>query len=135
MTSEFNARSFDRPRERVVPTSYRGHWPDGPAVTVDLRGITLVVAIKSNCDGCREFIRSNLDTLRVPVLVISATDDESSEWIDALARVFVSPEALAVLDIRWPPFYVLIDPATGRVLTEGVLFGSSQVAEEIASYL
>jgi len=135
VTSDFNARSFDRPRERVAPTSYRGHWSDGPEVTVALSGVTLVVAIKSNCDGCREFINSNLDNLHVPVLVISANDDVSSEWVGALAPVLVSPEALAVLDIRWPPFYVLLDPASGRVLTEGVLFGSAQVADEIASHL
>jgi hypothetical protein len=42
---------------------------------------------------------------------------------------------LVELGIRWPPFYVLIDPAVQRVITEGVVFAPSQVAAEIAPYL
>ena len=135
MTSEFNARSFDRPRDRVAPDSLRGHWSDGAEVALDLTEVTLVVAIKSDCDGCREFINADLDELRLPIVVISAGDDESSEWQGARQSVFVSPEAFRLLDVRWPPFYVLIDPLVHRVLTEGVLFGPEQVVAEIAGYL
>lgn len=135
VTSEFNARSFDRPRERVAPSSLSGHWSDGVEVSVPLTEITLVVAIKSNCDGCRVFINSDLVELRIPVLVISASEEESSERIDAVQPVFVSPDAFRHLDIRSPPFYVLIDPVAGRVLTEGVLFGPSQVVAEIEPFL
>ncbi len=135
VTSEFNARSFDRPRDRVAPDSLRGHWSDGAEVALDLTEVTLVVAIKSDCDGCREFINADLDELRLPVVVISAGDDESSEWKGARQSVFVSPEAFRLLDVRWPPFYVLIDPLVHRVLTEGVLFGPEQVVAEIAGYL
>ena len=135
MTSEFNARSFDRPRDRVAPSSLRGHWSDGAEVALELTEVTLVVAIKSDCDGCREFIHADLNELRLPVVVISAIDDESSEWKGARQPVFVSPEAFRLLDVRWPPFYVLIDPLEHRVLTEGVLFGPEQVAAEIAGYL
>ncbi len=135
MTSEFNARSFDRPRDRVAPSSLRGHWSDGAEVALELTEVTLVVAIKSDCDGCREFIHADLNELRLPVVVISAIDDESSEWKGARQPVFVSPEAFRLLDVRWPPFYVLIDPLEHRVLTEGVLFGPEQVAAEIARYL
>ncbi len=135
VTSEFNARSFDRLRHRVAPDSLRGHWSNGAEVTLDLTEVTLVVAIKSDCDGCREFLHSDLDELRLPVVVISAGDDESSEWRDARQSVLVSPETFRLLDVRWPPFYVLIDPLERRVLTEGVLFGPAQVAAEIAGYL
>jgi hypothetical protein len=135
VTSEFNARSFDRPRERVAPSSLSGHWSDGVEASVPLNGITLVVAIKSDCDGCQSFINAPLDELRVPLLVISADDEKSSEWIDAVQPVLVSRDAFQQLDIRWPPFYVLIDPVAGRVLTEGVLFGPSQVIVEIEPYL
>jgi hypothetical protein len=135
VTSEFNARSFDRPRDRVAPNTLRGHWSDGIEVTLDLNEVTLVVAIKSDCDGCRDFLHSELEELRLPVVVISASDDESSEWGDARQPVFVSPEAFRLLDVRWPPFYVLIDPLARRVVTEGVLFGPAQVAAEIAPYL
>jgi hypothetical protein len=135
VTSEFNARSFDRPRERVAPGSLSGHWSDGVDVDVAFSEMTLIVAIKSDCDGCREFINSDLDQFRVPLLIISADDDGTSEWNDAVQPVFVSPEAFRLLDVRSPPFYVLMDPVARRVLTEGVLFGPSQVAAEIATYL
>jgi len=135
VTSEFNARSFDRPRDRVAPSSLRGHWSDGAELALDLTEVTLVVAIKSDCDGCREFINADLNELHLPVVVVSASDDESSEWKGARQPVFVSPEAFRLLGVRWPPFYVLIDPLEHRVLTEGVLFGPEQVAAEIARYL
>jgi hypothetical protein len=135
VTSEFNARSFDRPRERAAPRSLRGHWSGGDETVVEFAEVTLVVAIKTHCDGCREFIDADLDELHVAVLVIGAADDESSEWRDARQPVLVSPDAFRLLDVRSAPFYVLIDPVAGRVVTEGVLFGPSQVANEIAPYL
>jgi hypothetical protein len=135
VTSDFNARSFDRPRDRVAPHCLSGHWSNGTEVTVELSTATLVVAIKSNCDGCREFISADLEGLRVPVLIISAEDEVSSEWRDARQPVFVSPEAFQLLDVRWPPFFVLVDPLNHRVLTEGVLFGVEQVAAEIAPFI
>ena len=76
-----------------------------------------------------------LDELDVPVVVVSAEEDEATEWRDARHPVFVSPETLRLLDVRWPPFYVLIDPHAGRVLIEGMLFGAEQMASEIATYL
>jgi hypothetical protein len=135
VTSEFNAHSFDRPRSREAPDSLSGRWSHGADATIALSEVTLVVAIKSNCDGCREFLNADLGELRVPVLVVSAAEDETSEWRDARQPVFVSPDALRALDVRWPPFYVLIDPESHRVLTEGVLFGPAQVAAEIAPFL
>ncbi len=135
MTSEFNAHSFDRPRSREAPDSLDGHWSLGAEETIALTEVTLVVAIKSNCDGCREFLNADLDELRVRVLVISAEEEQLSEWRDARQPVFVSPDAFRALDVRWPPFYVLVDPVSHRVLTEGVLFGAAQVAVEIAPFL
>jgi hypothetical protein len=135
VTPEFNARSFDRPRERPAPSSLRGHWSGGDEAVVELTTVTLVVAIKSHCDGCREFMNADFNELHVPVLVISAEDDESSEWRDARQPVLVSSDAFQLLDLRSAPFYVLVDPIAGRVVTEGVLFGPSQVSKEIAPYL
>ena len=130
------ARSFDRARERSAPTSIRGHWSDGDEVVLALEGITLIVAVKPHCDGCVDFVHSPLDELRdVNVLVVSEFDDHEGEWSNADQRVLVAPESLRELDVRWPPFYVLIDPSTSRVITEGVVFAPAQVAAEIASYL
>jgi hypothetical protein len=133
VTSEFNARSFDRPRDRVAPDSFLGHWSDDVEVSIHLTDVTLVVAIKSNCDGCREFLDSDLGDFSVPILVVA--EEASTEWRDARQPVFVSPDALRLLDVKWPPFYVLVDPAARKVLTEGVLFGAQQVAAEIAPFL
>jgi hypothetical protein len=47
----------------------------------------------------------------------------------------VAPDVLKELEIRWPPFYVLVDPQERRVITEGVVFAPAQVASEIASFL
>ncbi|HUZ42504.1 MAG TPA: hypothetical protein VMU68_14060 [Acidimicrobiales bacterium] len=135
MTSEFDARSFDRAREREAPDSLRGHWSYGAEETIALSEVTLVVAIKSNCDGCRAFLDADLDDLRVPVLIISAEEDDMGEWRDARRPVFISPDGFRLLDVRCPPLYVLVDPIARRALTEGVLFGPAQVASEIAAYL
>jgi len=109
---------------------------NGDAVERTLEGLTLIVAIKQTCDGCRDFVHSSLDELgHVEVLVVSATDDINSEWADATRDIIVAPQLLLELGVRWPPFYVLIDAASQRVVTEGVVFGPSQVASEIAPYL
>jgi hypothetical protein len=108
----------------------------GDTVTKTLDGLTLIVAIKQSCDGCRDFVNSTLDELNdVAVLILSDTDDTRGEWDNAVQPILVAPEALAALDIRWPPFYVLVDPAQRRVVTEGVVFGPTQVASEIEPYL
>jgi hypothetical protein len=129
-------RSFDASRERPAPISISGRTLAGEIVTHEMNGPTLVVAIKSSCDGCRDFVHSGLEELAgVSVLVLSASDDVLGEWQGAAQRVIVAPEALDALGIRWPPFYVLIDPERQRVVVEGVVFGPSQVATEIAAHL
>jgi hypothetical protein len=132
--SDFQARSFDAPRQRSVPREFVGVTPAGEERRVDIRRMTLVVAVKPDCDGCREFINGELDELSgVDVVIVSATS--STEWADATNEVLIGPAFMKVLDIRSAPFYVLIDPSTQRVVTEGVVFGPSQVAAEIANAL
>jgi hypothetical protein len=105
-------------------------------VTYELHGPTLVVAVKASCDGCRDFVNSNLEELTgVTVLILSATDDVLGEWRGAAQDVIVAPDVLDALEVRWPPFYVLIDPELQRVVVEGVVFGPAQVASEIAAYV
>lgn len=128
--------SFDPPRDRPVPTQIAGHTLDGDAVTLSLEALTLIVAIKSSCDGCHDFVHSDLDELSgVAVIVVSAGGDPDGEWTNAVQRVIVAPQTLAALDIRWPPFYVLVDPLMKRIVTEGVVFAPAQVAREIAPHL
>jgi hypothetical protein len=98
--------------------------------------LTLLVVIKTNCDGCRDFLFADLAAFAgVDVLFVCATDETNDEWKDAPRPVLIAPEALLALDVRWPPLYLLVDPVAGVVRTEGVLFGPSQVAAEIESFL
>jgi hypothetical protein len=101
-----------------------------------LDGLTLIVAVKQSCDGCIDFIFSELNELSdVAVLILSATGDVNGEWSDSRQQVIVAPQLLQELDIRWPPFYVLVNPEQRLVVTEGVVFAPAQVAKEIAPYL
>ena len=128
--------SFDAPRVRPAPDTITGTSLDGAKISRTLVGLTLVVAVKQSCDGCRDFIFSQLNELSdVSVLILSATGDDNGEWSDSRQQVIVAPLVLEELDIRWPPFYVLIDPEQRLVVTEGVVFAPAQVAREIASYL
>ena len=56
-------RSFDHPRERPAPACARGRTLDGAAVVLSFLRPTLVVAVKTYCDGCREFITGDLEEL------------------------------------------------------------------------
>ena len=128
--------SFDQPRERSAPSSFILRSLDGALVSRSFDQLTLVVAIKSTCDGCRDFVHSTLSELRnVTVIIISATGDGDGEWHDAVQPVFVAPALWTALDIRAAPFYVLVDPTGPRVIGEGFVFDPVQVAQEIAPLL
>lgn len=136
MIPDVNVSSFDRPRDRRAPSSLTGKSLAGKTLTYVFEGLTLIVAVKTSCDGCRDFVLSPLGELGdVTVHVVSATPDVTGEWTDAVQPVVVAPEFLQMLDVRWPPFYVLIDPDAQRVVVEGVVFGPTQVAAEISPYL
>lgn len=127
--------SFDRPRARPAPRVLDGHWLNGESARLELERVTLVVAVKPDCDGCRDFVASPLDALEgVDVVFVCATALEGDEWSQSRHPVIVAPALLAVLEVRWPPFYVLIDPVAQCVLTEGVVFGPRQVAAEIERF-
>ena len=136
MSPDVAAHSFDRPRERRAPTSFHGTTLAGEDVHIVLGALTLLVAIKPSCDGCRDFVQSDLHELAgVRVVVISESAGTAHEWADARQPVIVAPAIVTALDIRWPPFYVLIDPIARRVVCEGVVFAPSQVAREVARFL
>jgi hypothetical protein len=132
--SDFRPHSFDAPREREAPRELSGHTLDGKAWRRVLEGLTLVVAVKPQCDGCHDFLESDLEELDdVDVVIVSATGDD--EWRDSRQHVVVSPETMSELDIRSAPFYVLIDAARQRVVSEGIVFGPAQVADEISPFV
>jgi hypothetical protein len=132
--SDFRARSFDAPRERSAPKVLIGAGSTGEQRRIELSRPTLVVAVKPDCDGCREFLHADLGVFAsLDVVFMSAIS--SDEWRDAPHDVLVAPELMKELDIRSAPFYVVIDPSSAQVVTEGVVFGSSQVAAEIAGVL
>ncbi|NNN01246.1 MAG: hypothetical protein HKL86_05370 [Acidimicrobiaceae bacterium] len=129
-------RSFDLPRGREVPEVFEGRWLDGTPASIALSEPTLVVAVKTMCDGCRLFVESDLiEFSGLGIMIVSATEDSRGEWSSSRHPILVAPRVLEQLDIRWPPFYVLIDPTSRRVLTEGVVFAPEQVASEISSHL
>lgn len=132
--SDFRFRSFDPPRERPAPRVLVGISPGGEERRIELHRMTLVVAVKPDCDGCRDFLRGDLQEFPdVDVVIVSAFSSDG--WMDAANEVLIAPELMKELDIRSAPFYVLIDPLSLRVVTEGVVFGPSQVAAEIAGDL
>jgi hypothetical protein len=134
--SDFRAHSFDQPRERDAVTQLRGTTQSGEEQLILLRGLTLIAAVKPHCDGCHDFIFGDLHELAaLDVVVVSASASDDGEWEGARQPVLVSPEALADLDVRSAPHYVLVDPTATRVVAEGVLFSPAQVASEIASFL
>jgi len=95
---------------------------------------TLVIAVKSHCDGCRDFIYGSLDRFG-SLRVLLACEKFDDEWLDAPRPVYEAPALLAALDVRSPPFYVLLLAPPSRVVVEGIAFTSEQVASEIASAL
>ena len=130
------ARSIDPPRERAAPRRYRGVDLAGQPVEGEFNDLTLVVAIKEDCVGCRSVLESPADAFGdVATLLVAARRSSESWWSPTNHRVIVSQELLADLDVRFPPFYVLIDPQRQRVISEGVVFGPEQVREELAGYL
>jgi len=136
VTSDFRAHSFDNPRPRRAPTSFSGRDADGLEFTRTLAGPTLVVALKTSCDGCREFVAAALEEFDgLDLVLITATSDEASEWRGARRPVVAAPGLWTALDLRSAPFYVLVDPELEQVLTEGVVFSPAQVASEIARFV
>jgi hypothetical protein len=132
--SDFEARSFDAPRERRVPARLSGHSLDGQVRSIDLSARTLFIAVKPQCDGCHDFIYGDLHELEgFQVVVLSESVDES--WTVTSQEIFLSPSAMTELDIRSAPYYLLVDGEQRAVLAEGTLFSPSQVADEIATFL
>jgi hypothetical protein len=89
---------------------------------VALQPGTVVVAVKSRCDGCAAYLDgTTIDGWRVIPL---AMDDE----IAAHAGVWASRELVAALDIRSAPFFVALHHSPLEVVSEGVPFDVAHLA-------
>lgn len=129
-------RSIDAPRERPVAREYRGMRLGGELVRGEFDRLTLVLAIKEGCLACDEVLAAPVDAFgAVATLLVAARPSTSPQWRATSHPLVISELLLDQLDVRWPPFYVLISPEGPRVLTEGVLMGPAQVAQEIAPFL
>ena len=128
--------SIDAPRERYAPRRYRGESLAGELVESELGSLTLIVAVKSDCHGCRSVLESARDAFgAVSTLVVARETSLEPWWATSRHPLVISPSLLDELEVRWPPFYVLVDPHDEKVVTEGVVFAPEQVREEIAAYL
>ena len=112
-------RSIDRPRRRPAPTSV---LLDSGEV-LHLTPGTVVVAVKSQCDGCRHFLDGPV-VAGWRVLPV-AVDAESG----AHDHVVTSAALVAALDIRSAPFFVAVDGSPLEVVSEGVPFDLAHLAE------
>ena len=110
--------------------------PQGELVVGGFDTRTLVVAVKDDCLGCRNVLESPLGAFGdVATLLVSSRPSADPSWRTTQHRLVISELLMDELDVRWPPFYVLIDPANEKVMSEGVVFGVEQVREEIAPFL
>ena len=125
--------SFDRARERPAPLELTGVTLEGAPWSRPLRRITLVVAVKPDCDGCTDFVAGDIgDLSHLDVVVVSSHTND--QWRAQHRAVLVAPALLEQLQISSAPFYVLIDALRGRVVGEGSVFSPAQVAQEIAPF-
>lgn len=87
----------------------------------------VVVAVKSNCDGCRSYVdRPQFSGWSVVPL---ALDNE----IAHAGNVLVSSALVAALEIRSAPFFVAVDGTPLEIVNEGVPFDLSHLKEILSS--
>ncbi len=120
-------RSVDPPRPRDIPTQIVSD--DGTVVA--FTSPTLVVAVKTNCDGCAAFYDGDLTPLG-DVAVYLIAREPSPTWHTSRHRVLVAPSAFDALEIRSAPAYVLVSGHPPRLVSEGIAFEPQQVADEIS---
>jgi hypothetical protein len=129
-----------------------GTEPSGAAVGVAVLGVghcTLLLFLSMSCDGCRELWAAlgegavwapeggTVDV--VPVVVTRGPGDEDPEALRRVAppgvAVVQSSDAWRAYRVQGPPFFVLVDGPSGRVVTEGVAWGVSQVAAHVGVHV
>ncbi len=141
-----------RDRPATPASDLAGVDLDGRAVDVRVLGTgrwTLLVFLSSHCDGCRPLwdaladpTGSGLATDERVVAITHGPDGEDVAALRALAparttggeaspAVVMATAAWSAYRVQGPPFFVLVDGGGGRVVTEGVAWGVSQIAEHV----
>lgn len=126
-----------RTPSRSVRTTLSGMDLSGRPVLVALEGPTLVVALSTTCDGCRdlaELVRAGsasvavLGVLRAPLAGLP--DAEVAAFCETSGRWVLGDDPFDALEVRAAPYFCLID-AQGTVVIEGVAFGRSHVEAHV----
>jgi len=121
-------------RPRPVPSPWSLRDRDGVAHSFAVRAPTLLVAVKTDCDGCRPFYGATSAALEgLDVVVVTRDDPAHRDFAGSARPVYGAPGLLDELEVRWPPFFVLVAPDPPRVVVEGVAFAPEQVVAEMAS--
>ncbi|NNN02953.1 MAG: hypothetical protein HKL87_03030 [Acidimicrobiaceae bacterium] len=123
-----NLRSFETPRRRRAPESWR-HRLGGNDVDAPW---TLVVSLKANCESCQSFSRVDPGAL-VPLRLVLVSR-ESVDWTDFETPVRVDPELVEDLQITGAPYYAVID-SNDWVVAEGAVFDVHQILAEVLPLL
>ena len=129
-------KSIDAARGRPAPRHFRGRRLNGELVQGEFERLTLILVIKEDCLGCRSVLEAPADAFgEVATMIVAARASREAGWESTPHRLLISELLLQELEVLYPPFYVLIDPAQQEIVTEGVIFDSQQVREEIAPFL
>jgi hypothetical protein len=100
-------------------------------VTVD--SPTVVVAVKTDCLGCRTFYAGDLSPLDgFGVVILTAEHPTPENFPGAVHQIYRAPDVLSALGITAAPFFVLVETGPTRVSVEGLAFDPRQVAFEIS---
>jgi hypothetical protein len=125
---------------RQVRTTFEGVDPAGARTSVQIAGPTVVLALSTTCDGCRELaevVADGIEGFDVVGLLRSPSEPppagEGTLWGRG-GRWVLGDDALDALDISSAPFFVVVD-ATGDVLVEGIALGRAHLDEHLARVL
>ena len=115
---------------------------------------TVLVFLSSSCDGCADFWEAAADPraagLTTDEALVVVTHGPDYEDVAAVVRlapqdpppasplggaalVVMSESAWSTYRVQGPPFFVLVDGCSDRVVTEGVAWGVRQVGEHLRS--
>jgi len=99
-----------------------------------LTKLSLLLVVKADCQACDTLLAAGPDAFEgIDVFYLAASDSPEFETFGR--DVLLSSSALDALEVRWPPVYLVVDPARREVVTEGAVFDADQVRSEIAPHL